>query len=282
MNEELKKLQHLLGFHSNEMFGKVLIDKELASKLLLYNTNNRSISKRVVTFYANKMRAGNWVLSPDIISFSPTTLELTNGQHRLKAIVNSNVACEFYVSLEIEHAMGVDTGRKRHISDNIGLDMDCPDEIKKRNIPAIVKQAMAYCRGKCDTGLFSEELIKSVLLSYKDDLIKCYNAHLFDKSPFPGCSTKATQAAFFLAYLNGVSLDKLVRIKTVLDTGKENSPIDRPALALWEELIQLKGSGREISFKRFTLTSYCIKKVEEDRTSKTIKCDRCFYNYKLF
>ena len=61
------------------------ITPELAEKWLQRNTRNRKIRADRVERYADQMRDGEWIVSPDAIAFSYTGT-LINGQHRLKAI----------------------------------------------------------------------------------------------------------------------------------------------------------------------------------------------------
>lgn len=61
------------------------VTPELAEEWLKKNTQNRSVREDRVDRYAEQMKDGEWLVSPDAISFDYNG-RLINGQHRLKAI----------------------------------------------------------------------------------------------------------------------------------------------------------------------------------------------------
>jgi len=75
---------------------KILVTPELAKEYLSHNTSNRVLNKRYIGKYVNEMKKGLWTLSNDAIIFSESGV-LLNGQHRLTAVVQSGVTCEFLV-----------------------------------------------------------------------------------------------------------------------------------------------------------------------------------------
>lgn len=86
---------------------QVTVDPALAERWLKKNTTNREIRQSVVDAYALAMKRGEWKLTAEPIMFSrpwtdPITHDqhgetLMDGQHRLLAVVKSNVSCEFMV-----------------------------------------------------------------------------------------------------------------------------------------------------------------------------------------
>src|ERR1700677_3692262 len=86
----------------------------LATKLLQKNTMNRNLSQRIVGAYAAAMAAGEWV--PDGSPFRiAESGRLLDGQHRLAAIVQSNVTiCLVVISgLPDDSQLTMDTGATR-------------------------------------------------------------------------------------------------------------------------------------------------------------------------
>ena len=74
----------------------VLVTPELASKWLEKNIDNRNLRKNTINQYVNDMKNGKWSLVGDSITFDKDGI-LTNGQHRLYAVVQSNTAQYFNV-----------------------------------------------------------------------------------------------------------------------------------------------------------------------------------------
>ncbi len=77
-------------------FKKILVTPELAKEYLSHNTSNRVLNKRYIGKYVNEMKKGLWTLSNDAIIFAESG-KLLNGQHRLTAVIQSGVTCEFLV-----------------------------------------------------------------------------------------------------------------------------------------------------------------------------------------
>lgn len=76
---------HVPGSKEEVETAVVDITPSLAEEWLQFNRQNRKIRTDRVDRYAEQMRDGEWLVSPDAIAFSYTG-KLINGQHRLKAI----------------------------------------------------------------------------------------------------------------------------------------------------------------------------------------------------
>ena len=102
----------------------VNITPAIAGEWLTHNRNNRKLDKNLVFKYANDMRAGNFTLNPDAIAFDADG-NLTNGQHRLRAIVESGVptACVVIFDFPVTRAdfLNFDCGKNRTIRSRIEL-----------------------------------------------------------------------------------------------------------------------------------------------------------------
>lgn len=84
----------------------LLVTPDMAERWLNTNTHNRPLRNHLVQKYAAAMRNGEWKLTPEPIAFSKPYRDangndvketLINGQHRLWAIVESNVPVEMTV-----------------------------------------------------------------------------------------------------------------------------------------------------------------------------------------
>jgi len=84
--------------------------------------NQRSLNKNLVRKYARDMRDGAWTLSTDAIGFSKEG-KLINGQHRLKALVESGVEGQFLVAekIDAEAFANLDNVAKRTNYDRLSI-----------------------------------------------------------------------------------------------------------------------------------------------------------------
>jgi len=92
------------------------ITPALADKYLGMMRSNRGLSKHLVASFASDMAARRWSLAGEPIGFSPDG-ELLNGQHRLRAIVQSQVSVEMFVMRHAPQDTPFDRGRSRTLGD---------------------------------------------------------------------------------------------------------------------------------------------------------------------
>jgi hypothetical protein len=99
------------------------ITKWEATKLLKQNDLNRPTSERTVQRYAKLMRDGRWTLSCDAIGIDRNK-QLINGQHRLRAVIESDTAQMFMVihNLDRKAFEVADTGKRRSAMDVLAID----------------------------------------------------------------------------------------------------------------------------------------------------------------
>jgi len=103
--------------------GLETIDKDVARLYLEKNAKNRKINDKRVAKYLRDMNAGNWKVVPDAIGFNKKG-HLTNGQHRLRAFLKSELnTIEFIVTRGLEEdAFDVtDDGKPRNAKDTLGI-----------------------------------------------------------------------------------------------------------------------------------------------------------------
>ena len=115
------------------------IDPTMAASLLgNLDPQQRPLIRSYVTALAGDMKAGRWYLSPDPITFTDEGM-LINGQHRLRAVVQSGIAQPFMVSRgwAAEAYQVIDAGRRR------SLITRCPQDWMRRSFAiAAVRMAM--------------------------------------------------------------------------------------------------------------------------------------------
>lgn len=106
----------------------VTVTPELAQRWLNCNTHNRPLRNHHVAKLASAMKAGEWILTAEPIAFSKPYTDaqgnevretLINGQHRLWAVIESGVSCEFTVwwGCDPEEFSVIDQGAQRTFGD---------------------------------------------------------------------------------------------------------------------------------------------------------------------
>lgn len=99
-----------------------VITPQIAAEYLKKNTRNRNVSDAVVRSYASTMQRGEWKLNGESIKFD-TEGVLTDGQHRLLAVVKSGIPVEMLVirDVDTDAFATYDCGRNRTAGQLMGM-----------------------------------------------------------------------------------------------------------------------------------------------------------------
>ena len=124
---------------------KITIGPDLAEVYLGRMAANRSLNEAHADRLAVDMKNGDWRQTYEPVRFNKKG-ELTDGQHRLSAVVRSGKAQEFYVAAGLDaKAMAVtDTGRSRTFADVQAI----AGEKNARKLAAVAKQVYYLDIGK--------------------------------------------------------------------------------------------------------------------------------------
>lgn len=100
----------------------VVIGPDQAAVLLSGNTSNRRLRRRTVDRYADIMRRGEWLQTPETISVGSNGV-LLNGQHRLLAVMQSGTQQTFLLVRGVDPAAfrALDRGVPRTVADALDL-----------------------------------------------------------------------------------------------------------------------------------------------------------------
>ena len=101
----------------------VLVTPDLAAEILEnHNSENRPFSQSNVAKLVKEINSGNWSFNGEPISFN-SKANVSNGQHRLQAIVLTGIALRFLVTtgLDPKSFATMDNGRKRTGSDVLAI-----------------------------------------------------------------------------------------------------------------------------------------------------------------
>lgn len=98
------------------------ITPKQAEKYLQFNTSNRNLRKSLVSQYARDMTNGKWRLTHQGVAFNCDGT-LLDGQHRLKAIVESGVTVQMLVARAVDskNQLVMDDHAKRSAGDALTL-----------------------------------------------------------------------------------------------------------------------------------------------------------------
>jgi hypothetical protein len=143
----------------------VIVTPELAERLLRYhNSRNRKFQEATADRYASDMRRGAWRKGSAAIGID-TDGQLTNGQHRLAAVVKSGCTVEmpFIFNCEPESRLKEDTLRPRNEADRLQLS-GFPDA--DRNIVPVAKAFLS--QPMLSRVRISDETLAKCLSTYRE------------------------------------------------------------------------------------------------------------------
>lgn len=216
--------------HSNELSDNqaewILVTPQVASELLATQVKNRPLSRQIVKRYADDMCNGKWKQCGDTICVDKDG-HLTDGQHRLSAVIESGITIRVLLVRGIEHSIYKDTGSKRTMVGNIKIASDdiC-EKVKNVSCIAIAKflSTLTNDRRKPDIS-FTESFLKQYekdFIGYVDELGFCR------KSKGNIYMRITTLSAFFIAYVSGVDIKILNACKEILTKGYSDAEISDP------------------------------------------------------
>lgn len=184
----------------------VCIYPDAARALLEINCKNRTVTQSRVASFARIMQEGRWLLINNGIGIDSNG-DLTDGQHRLLAVVQGNTAAEFYLhtGLDPQTRVVVDTGRARTLSDTLavrgfGHGMS--------NLAAAARLLYRYendmietTRANTNSTVPHDVLLEFIEQSLNYDLLRTVDSICTTMSRFiPGCNRSALTAFAYLIH----------------------------------------------------------------------------------
>lgn len=275
--EKERAIRKITGL-TNADIGEVFMTPEKANAILnYYNNKNRKLSNRVAEQYAQDMIKNRWERSNDSITFDDNW-ELSNGQHRLKAITIANKPVRVTVAFRVNQSTEMDRGKQRTVAENIGLS----DKVKNENLRAdkrVTEVANVVLRSVSKQRIIRTDDVIELINKYEREFSACLDNNLFVGAS--GVGQAGISAGFFTALVSGVSLDTLTHIRRVLNDGVAVDVLkDKPIIGMRDKLQSVRGGGQSQTLDRVKYTQYGIRAVEKGRTTKTCKCDELIYNLK--
>lgn len=191
------------------------ITPAIAAEFLTHNTKNRFLNEKAVALYARQMKDGDWLLSPQGLSFFDDGT-LCDGQHRLHAVVRSGCAVQFQVTRGVSHSVSlhVDMNKARTAADCLKIDGNGWANLKTVSI--INQLALLDCYKTIPAGKLSTDEIKRCYESSSESID--FVCQLF-KTNVAYLSSAPVKAAFVIAHANGVEENVLSEFCQVLYSG---------------------------------------------------------------
>lgn len=233
-----------------EQLGYCLITPELANKWLTKNNRNRKLRSQFVDDLVTKIKSGQWQPNTlDSIGFFDDGT-LANGQHRLTAIAKANIPVYAKVEFNIPKSVAIciDSGRSRSASDGVQIVLGKSFYTKK--ISSMI--SLVTVNG----ARLSHENHLKIAEKYEEPIIKV-------KSMFEGLpnylSSTIIMASVFLALMNGVDYETLVKFVLTLGSNRAKEDIDEGIL-LFKDKLQYEYFNKHD--KRRNDYSYGIKRCQ--------------------
>lgn len=210
----------------------VLVTPEWARQALERNYKNRRLKEGWVKQIASDMKNGNYTEDPDLICFD-TEGHLSNGQHRLNAIILADVTIPMHVAYDVPVDAVIDKGKARDTGDALYMRGLIEKDASRRDVLALAHRYLEIC-GK---GRITDTEMAKFLNSNHDSLltsisISAAGAHRAI------LKSASTQAAIFAALKSGVDYDKLYSFASVVNTGFMANQAQSAAIVLRNYILE--------------------------------------------
>ena len=202
------------------------ITPERAKELLLNSRRNRRLNTGRVTTYANDIRNGKWTQSPEPICLDEEG-KLTNGQHRLNAVILAGIPIQCAVAYNVPIDAVVDKGLERASGDALYMRGLVSKEMSSAKVIAIVNRYLTMLGRERVSDTDRAEFI----ISNQDNIAKTLRiAGVNARNSL--CSRAPVASAILGALNSGVPDDVLVRFATVVNTGFMSNANESAAIVL--------------------------------------------------
>ncbi len=209
-----------------------------------FNKTNRSLRQGVVEQYAADMKAGKWTQCVDPIVFYDDG-ELADGQHRLYAVIESDMTQTFSVMRGLDRASGlnIDTGLGRTVTDNGRISGQ--DTGLSNNLVAV---ARAVVTGMASAGRASNAQKLEMVNAVREGAEWAISHMPHAKNV---CNS-ATLGAIARAYYWEADKDRLDRFCKVLGNGFGEGDADTAAIAMRNYMLTNAGYASSTTMWRDT------------------------------
>lgn len=235
-----------------------LITPQRAEQYLNHNKSNRKLRAGIVEKYTADMKHGRWTQCPVPIAFYADG-DIMDGQHRLRAIVESGTKQRFIVArgFQREDGLNVDTGLSRSLVDNARISGSDPD---LSNQLVGVATAVKFGQRTGRRPLSNAERLQ-VVEKYREASKWALKHGPHTKM----IGTMPVWAAMARAKLAGCDEHKLARFGEVLGKGFSEGPHEAAAIALRNYILSMGAktssdvAWRDLFLKTQNAISYFVR-----------------------
>jgi hypothetical protein len=229
----------------------IMFDKAFAEAVLGYNTGNRRITRRKLERLSGQMTRGEFVNTGEPVIMSREGV-LNDGQHRLQAIVDSDVVLDLDVRFGVPRKAftKTDTGAARTSADILSI----RGVTHGAQVAQTVRLLLLYERGLPEAirDFVSNDQVDVAFDRWNDlpDAVELVQSRTFPK----GIRSTPLYATVFLAYRSN-GKQKLENWLDTLSSGLTSNK-DDPAYQLRERLLRAPEAAlgsREVQLERFAL-----------------------------
>lgn len=222
------------------------------------NENNRALREGRAEAMSADMKTNRWTFCVAPIVFYENSDEMSDGQHRMWAIVDSGTTQWFIVvrGLPRPAALNIDTGLSRNIIDNAriaGIDTHLSTEL------LAVSRAVAFGDSSAQRGKKSRVSMtnsEKIALAQQHE-VACRWAMAHAPTGI-GLRSSAVVGAIARAYKHEKDLDRLAEFSRVLTTGFANGDMDTAAITLRNKLKEMRGVSQKQWRDMFLRIQNCI------------------------
>lgn len=252
----------------------LLVTPQVAQELLKSQIKNRPLNHFTVKKYANDMANGNWKQCGDTICVDKNGC-LTDGQHRLHAIIESGIAVRMLLVKGVEHSIYKDTGCRRTLVGNIKIAADdiCEEAKKGQSI----ELARYFSTLANDSGRYDISEVSKFLKQYEKDFVG-YAAEIGYAGKTKGnhYMRATTLAGFFMAYINGTDIEILKACKEILAVGysdlETTDPLRFRPMRVYDKAFEESRRGKKYEIDLVRKCCIAIRRVElnKNTTAKSL------------
>ena len=257
------------------------ITPKKAGELLSKNYNNRSLRMKRVAVYKSEMMCGNWKSNgiPIIIGSDG---ELKDGQHRLKACIESGITMKDVVVINLPKTQAncYDIGAQRSARDIAKFEgLDDTPFFRSLGMFATVNVAIS---GNAWTKNYSKINLIQEMQKHYEACEFVYNKIFIATSARSKAKTRKSSigAAIFNAYLSGYDTEKLERFCEVLNFGLIQDDSEKPIIALRDNILKATEQTKKERTKIYFQCQAVLKAFESGQTNVELrKADKEYYSY---
>lgn len=243
----------------------VKLTPEMALNLLEHNTNNRHLSKPLVSVYARDIINGNW--SQDVgapISIDKNGI-LRNGQHRCAAVVEAGKPINVWICRNVAEDGIYDNNRKRSTADQIMIIRpDIEPVYRSSRVNAIIRTLIQHDFFSGTHCTISPKQIVDYIDTHKKTLDEFF--YSMPQSTIPKISLAAVYLSLYLAYIGGVDIKKIQSFYDILSSGMSSSEREYPIIAYRNYLIN--SAQKNITEGEIARCQYSLKKYLSNSCTK--------------